>query len=130
MVPWSRCTYGDDPVDATLSASYRGLDTKRSDHSETTTQFDAAGRERGDRLGGVNEFELVDVDQLRLPRARAARRRTARREHVRVRPPNGPSSHELGNEERLLVLAGTPTLRHPEGRDGLAVGDMVLFPES
>jgi hypothetical protein len=65
MLPWSRCTYGDDPVDATLSASYRGLDTKRSDDSETTTQFDAAGRrERGDRLEGLDEFELVDVDQL------------------------------------------------------------------
>jgi hypothetical protein len=30
---------------------------------------------------------------------------------------NGPYHYELGNEERLLVLAGTPTLRHPEGRD-------------
>ena len=27
------------------------------------------------------------------------------------------------------MLAGTPTLRHPEGRDVLAVGDMVVFPE-
>ena len=36
---------------------------------------------------------------------------------------NGPYHYELGNEERLLVLAGTPTLRHPEGRDVLAVGD-------
>lgn len=42
---------------------------------------------------------------------------------------NGPYHYELGNEERLLVLAGTPTLRHPEGRDLLAVGDIVLFPE-
>jgi hypothetical protein len=65
MLPWSRCTYGDNPVAARLSASYRGLDTKRSDRSKTTTQFDAAGRrERGDRLGGLDEFELVDVDQL------------------------------------------------------------------
>jgi hypothetical protein len=64
MVRWSRCTYGDDPVDARLCASCRGLDTQRSDHSETTAQFDAAGRERGDRLGGLDEFELVDVDQL------------------------------------------------------------------
>lgn len=42
---------------------------------------------------------------------------------------NGPYHYEIGNEECLLVLAGTPTLRHPEGRDVLAVGDMVAFPE-
>ncbi|MBV8997509.1 MAG: cupin domain-containing protein [Solirubrobacterales bacterium] len=42
---------------------------------------------------------------------------------------NGPYHYELGNEECLLVLAGTPTLRHPDGRDELAVGDMVVFPE-
>lgn len=41
----------------------------------------------------------------------------------------GPYHYEVGNEECLLVLAGTPTLRHPEGRDVLAVGDMVMFPE-
>lgn len=42
---------------------------------------------------------------------------------------NGPYHYEIGNEECLLVLDGTPTLRHPEGRDVLAVGDMVVFPE-
>ena len=42
---------------------------------------------------------------------------------------NGPYHYEIGNEECLLVLAGTPTLRHPEGRDVLAVGDMVVFPD-
>jgi uncharacterized cupin superfamily protein len=41
----------------------------------------------------------------------------------------GPYHYEIGNEECLLVLAGTPTLRHPEGRDVLAVGDMVVFTE-
>lgn len=40
-----------------------------------------------------------------------------------------PYHYELGNEECLLVLAGTPTLRHPDGRELLAVGDMVVFPE-
>jgi uncharacterized cupin superfamily protein len=39
----------------------------------------------------------------------------------------GPYHYEIGNEECLLVLAGTPTLRHPEGRDVLVVGDMVVF---
>jgi uncharacterized cupin superfamily protein len=42
---------------------------------------------------------------------------------------NGTYHYEIGNEECLLVLDGTPTLRHPEGRDVLAVGDMVVFPE-
>ncbi len=41
----------------------------------------------------------------------------------------GPYHYEVGNEECLLVLAGTPTLRHPEGRDLLEVGDLVMFPE-
>ena len=40
-----------------------------------------------------------------------------------------PYHYEVGNEECLLVLAGTPTLRHPEGRDLLFVGDLVMFPE-
>jgi len=42
---------------------------------------------------------------------------------------NGPHHYEIGNEECLLVLAGTPTLRHPGGQDVLAVGDMVGFPD-
>lgn len=41
----------------------------------------------------------------------------------------GPYHYEIANEECLLVLAGTPTLRHPEGRDVLAVGDMIAFVE-
>jgi uncharacterized cupin superfamily protein len=42
---------------------------------------------------------------------------------------NGPYHYEIGNEECLLVLAGTPTLRHPEGRELLEIGDMVGFPD-
>jgi len=42
---------------------------------------------------------------------------------------NGPYHYEIGNEECVLVLTGSPTLRHPDGRDVLAVGDMVMFPE-
>jgi len=41
----------------------------------------------------------------------------------------GPYHYEVGNEECVLVLAGTPTLRHPEGQDVLDVGDMVVFPD-
>ena len=42
---------------------------------------------------------------------------------------SGPYHYELGNEECLLVLEGTPTLRHPDGRDVLEVGEMVVFSE-
>src|SRR6266545_2291523 len=33
-----------------------------------------------------------------------------------------------GNEEVLLVLSGTPTLRTPDGERELAAGDVVFFP--
>jgi uncharacterized cupin superfamily protein len=39
-----------------------------------------------------------------------------------------PYHYELGEEEWLLVLEGTPTLRHPEGSDRLEPWDLVLFP--
>ena len=34
-----------------------------------------------------------------------------------------------GRENWLLVLAGTPTLRHPQGEDHLGPGDLVCLPE-
>ena len=40
-----------------------------------------------------------------------------------------PYHYEYGNEEWLLVLSGTPLLRHPEGEDTLAAGDVVCFAE-
>ena len=40
-----------------------------------------------------------------------------------------PYHYEYGREEWVLVLAGTPTLRHPAGTDVLAAGDVVCFPE-
>lgn len=39
-----------------------------------------------------------------------------------------PYHYEIGEEEWLLVLAGNPTLRHPEGRDRLDPLDVVFFP--
>jgi uncharacterized cupin superfamily protein len=42
---------------------------------------------------------------------------------------SGPYHYDIGNEACVLVLAGTPTLRHPDGREVLAVGDMVMFPD-
>jgi uncharacterized cupin superfamily protein len=38
-------------------------------------------------------------------------------------------SYAYGREEWVLVLAGAPTLRHPDGEDPLEVSDLVCFPE-
>lgn len=40
-----------------------------------------------------------------------------------------PYHYEYGQEEWLVVLTGTPTVRHPEGEDVLAAGDVVCFGE-
>jgi uncharacterized cupin superfamily protein len=40
-----------------------------------------------------------------------------------------PYHYENTEEEWLLVLTGTPTLRHPEGEHELAPGDVVCFVE-
>ena len=40
-----------------------------------------------------------------------------------------PYHYEYGCEEWAIVLAGRPTLRHPEGEDVLEPGDVVCFPE-
>ena len=39
-----------------------------------------------------------------------------------------PYHYEYGEEEWLLVVAGRPTLRHPEGTDRLEPWDLVFFP--
>ncbi|MBM2821868.1 MAG: cupin protein [Thermoleophilia bacterium] len=38
-----------------------------------------------------------------------------------------PYHYELGNDELLVVVTGTPTLRAPEGERELTTGDCVLF---
>ena len=40
----------------------------------------------------------------------------------------GPYHYEDPQEEWLLVVSGTPTLRHPGGEDRLEPWDMVFFP--
>jgi uncharacterized cupin superfamily protein len=40
-----------------------------------------------------------------------------------------PYHYEYGAEEWLLVVAGRPTLRDPEGEHELRPGDVVCFPE-
>jgi len=39
-----------------------------------------------------------------------------------------PYHYELGNDEMLVVVAGRPTLRDPEGEHQLEPGDCVFFP--
>lgn len=41
---------------------------------------------------------------------------------------NWPYHYHLGNEEWLVVVDGTPTLRTPGGERVLQVGDLVAFP--
>ena len=41
---------------------------------------------------------------------------------------SAPYHYECGREEWVLVLAGTPTLRHPGGEDLLDAGDVVVSP--
>lgn len=50
---------------------------------------------------------------------------------VDVDPGEGAEAYHYvcGREEWLLVLAGAPTLRHPQGEDGLEPGDLVCLPE-
>lgn len=40
-----------------------------------------------------------------------------------------PYHYECGEEEWLLVLAGNPTLRHPQGSERLEPWDVVFFPK-
>lgn len=40
-----------------------------------------------------------------------------------------PYHYEMGEEEWLIVLAGHPTLRHPEGSEVLDPWDAVRFPK-
>jgi uncharacterized cupin superfamily protein len=51
--------------------------------------------------------------------------------HYLVRPGQSlcPYHYEYGEEEWLLVLEGTPTIRHPGGEDVLREGDLVAFAE-
>lgn len=39
-----------------------------------------------------------------------------------------PYHYELGNDELLVVITGTSTLRSPEGERELSVGDCIHFP--
>ena len=40
-----------------------------------------------------------------------------------------PYHYVYGREAWLLVLSGTPSMRHPHGEDRLETGDLVCLPE-
>ncbi len=53
----------------------------------------------------------------------------AERLHATVVDAPEPYQYVYGRERWLLVLAGTPTLRHPQGEAQLGAGDLVCFPD-
>lgn len=77
----------------------------------------AAGKPEGFRIGRRRLGELLGAGQLGAS--------------VYEVPPGQtmfPYHYEYGEEEWLLVLAGRPTLRHPEGTETLEPWDLVCFP--
>jgi len=62
--------------------------------------------------------------------AKAHRRRASRRQPLRACPRRDhvPVPLRVGNDELLVVVAGRPTLRDPDGERELQPGDCVLFP--
>jgi uncharacterized cupin superfamily protein len=84
---------------------------------------------------GAPRFEYVaeDPEGFRAGMARLGKGLGAERTGVSVYeiPPGQsvcPYHYEIGEEEWLLVLEGSPTLRHPEGSDRLDPWDVVFFP--
>jgi uncharacterized cupin superfamily protein len=79
------------------------------------------------------EYDGEDPEGFRAGMARLGKTLGAEQTGISVYelPPGQaicPYHYEFGEEEWLLVLEGTPTLRHPEGSDHLDPWDVVLFP--
>lgn len=79
------------------------------------------------------EYDGEDPEGFRSGMARLGKLLGAKESGVSVYeiPPGQsicPYHYELGEEEWLLVLEGTPTLRHPKGSERLGAWDLVLFP--
>lgn len=79
------------------------------------------------------EFDSSDPEGYRSGRVRPPARDSAQRTGVSVYelPPGQaicPYHYELSEEEWLLVLEGRPTLRTPDGEEGLDPSDLVFFP--
>jgi len=79
------------------------------------------------------EYDGEDPDGFRAGMARLGKLLGATESGITVYelPPGQavcPYHYEVGEEEWLLVLEGTPTLRHPEGSERLGPWDVVFFP--
>jgi len=87
----------------------------------------------------LGALEATPPEPMRPPgfRARQARLGAALNAQMlgaslyEIDPGEGSAAYhyEYGREEWLLVLSGTPTLRHPGGEDPLEAGDVVCFVE-
>jgi uncharacterized cupin superfamily protein len=89
---------------------------KRLNISQPTFQYDPEDPD-GFRSGMFRMGTLLDAEQLGAS--------------VYELPPGQsicPYHYEYAEEEWLIVLAGRPTLRHPEGEDILEPWDVVKFP--
>jgi uncharacterized cupin superfamily protein len=71
----------------------------------------AGFRAREARLGGALGAQMLGATLYELDPGEAT----------------APYHYERGREEWLLVLSGTPTLRHPDGEDVLEAGDVICF---
>jgi uncharacterized cupin superfamily protein len=85
-------------------------------------------------LSAEAEFDEADPEGYRAGMARFGKEIGARLLGGTIYElPAGQSNcayhYEYGNEEWLIVLDGRPTVRHPDGEDELAPGDVVCFPE-
>jgi uncharacterized cupin superfamily protein len=79
------------------------------------------------------EYDPEDPEGFRAGMARLGKALGAEQTGISIYeiPPRQaicPYHYELGEEEWLLVVDGTPTLRHPEGSDLLQPWDVVFFP--
>lgn len=79
------------------------------------------------------EYDGEDPEGFRAGMARLGKMLGAKESGISVYelPPGQavcPYHYECGEEEWLLVLAGTPTVRHPEGEETLEPWDVVCFP--
>ena len=74
---------------------------------------------RAGARNGVGNPDPVDIDVLH-----------AQKRLFEIEPGNAafPLHYHLGNEEMLIVVAGTPTLRTADGERELAEGEIVSFP--
>ncbi len=79
------------------------------------------------------EYDTEDPDGFRAGMARLGEALGAKESGISVyelAPGQAvcPYHYEVGEEEWLLVLAGNPTLRHPDGSEALEPWDVVCFP--